>query len=146
MLGVAAALLMLLTEATNLYSIDVVTASCKDLADPALEDACETTGGEQHSFALVPVALLVAVMAVGAGLGGSRPAGLALLVAGIVVLAIALLGDLPDTTKTGEVGSSFTSAKATKGPAFWFELVGGALALGAGVLRLLWRPRAVESR
>jgi hypothetical protein len=139
-LGVAAALLLLLTEATNLFSIDVVTASCKDLADPALEDACETTGGEQHSFALIPVALLVIVMAVGAGLGGSRPAGVALVGAGVVVLAIALLGDLPDTTKTGEVGSSFTSAEATKGPGFWFELAGGALALAAGALRLLRRP------
>jgi hypothetical protein len=136
-LGVVAALLLLLAETTNLFEIDVVTASCKDLADPALEDACEQTGGEQHSFALVPVALLVVAMAVGGGLGGSRPAGWALVGAGVVVLAIALLGDLPDTTKTGAIGSSFTSAEAQKGPGFWFELGGGALALAAGALRLL---------
>lgn len=141
-LGAAAALLLLLTEATTLFSIDVVTASCKDLADPRLADSCETTGGEQHSFALVPVAILVAAMAVGAGLGGSRPAGAALLAAGLVVLGIALIGDLPDTTRTGEVGASFTSAEAQKGVGFWFELGGGALATLAGVLRLVVRPRS----
>jgi hypothetical protein len=135
-LGLAAALLLVLTEVTTLFSIDVATASCSDLADPDLADRCNTTGGEQHSFALVPIAVLVGVMAVGAGLGGSRPAGMALIGAGVVVLAITLAFDLPDTTKTGEVGSSFASAEAVKGAAFWFELVAGVLAVAAGVLRL----------
>jgi hypothetical protein len=135
-IGIAAALLLVLTEVSTLFSIDVATATCSDLADPDLADRCDTTGGEQHSFALVPVALLVAVMAVGAGLGGSRPAGIALIGAGVVVLVITLLFDLPDTTKTGEIGSTFASAEAEKGPAFWFELLGGILAVAAGVLRL----------
>jgi hypothetical protein len=135
-IGVAAALLLVLTEVTTLFSIDVATATCSDLADPDLADRCDTTGGEQHSFALVPIAVLVAVMAVGAGLGGSRPAGLALIGAGVLVLVITLAFDLPDTTSTGEVGSSFASAEAVKGPAFWFELVAGVLAVAAGVLRL----------
>jgi hypothetical protein len=64
----------------------------------------------------------------------------------VVVLAIALLGDLPDTTETGEIGSSFTSASAKKGSGFWFELGGGGLALVAGVLRLLWRPGSTAPR
>jgi hypothetical protein len=138
-LGVAAAVLMLATELAELYSIDVSTASCNDLADPSLADACETTGGEQHSYALIPLALLTVVMAVGAGLGGSRPAAFALAAAGVVVLGIALIGDLPDTTKTGEVGTSFTSARAVKGAGLWLELAGGALALCAGALRLIRR-------
>ena len=135
-IGVAAALLLVLTEVTTLFSIDVATATCSDLADPDLADRCDTTGGEQHSFALVPIAVLVAVMAVGAGLGGSRPAGIALIGAGVLVLVITLAFDLPDTTRTGEVGSSFASAEAVKGPAFWLELVAGVLAVAAGVLRL----------
>ena len=143
-LGVAAALLMVLTEVTSLFAIEVDTASCSDLADVDLADRCDTTGGEQHSFALVPIAVLTAVMAVGAGLGGSRPAGMALLGAGVIVLVIALIGDLPDTTKTGEIGSSFTSAEAVKGTGFWLELVGGALAVAAGALRL-WRPVSPSS-
>jgi hypothetical protein len=135
-LGIAAALLLVLAEVTTLFSIEVDTATCSDLADPDLADRCDTTGGEQHSFALVPIAVLVGVMAVGAGLGGSRPAGIALIGAGVLVLVITLGFDLPDTTETGEVGSSFASAEATKGPAFWFELVAGLLAVAAGVVRL----------
>jgi hypothetical protein len=135
-LGVAAAVLMVVAEVTSLYSIEVDTASCSDLADVDLADACDTTGGEQHSFALVPVAILTAVMAVGAGLGGSRPAGWALLGAGVVVLLITLVGDLPDTTETGEVGSNFTSAEAVKGIGFWLELLAGGLAVVAGGFRL----------
>jgi hypothetical protein len=139
-LGVVAALAILLTEATNIVVIDVSGAGCEDaVADAEQAKGCEITGADQHSFALVPIALLTAAMAVGAGLGASRPAGWALLGAGVVVLAIALLGDLPDTTKTGEIGSNFTSASAEKGAGFWLELVGGGLALAAGALRLLAR-------
>jgi hypothetical protein len=146
-LGVAAAVFMVLAEVSNLFTIEVDTATCQDLADPEQADACERTGGEQHSWAFVPVAVLTALMAVGAGLGGSRPAGLALLAAGVVVLAITLVGDLPDTNETGEIGFNFTSARAVKGSGFWFELVGGALAAGAGALRLLRPPaRAVSPR
>lgn len=136
LLGVGAALAVVLAEVSTLYSIDVETASCTDLADPDLADACDTTGGEQHSYALIPLALLVAVMAVGAGLGGSRPAGFALLGAGVVVLGIALLADLPDTTKAGEIGANFAAAEAVKGTGFWLELAGGLLASLAGALRL----------
>jgi hypothetical protein len=135
-LGVVASLLMVIAEVTTLFDIDVVTASCTDLANPEETDTCHTLGGENHSFALVPVAILTAIMAVGAGLGGSRPAGFALIGAGVIVLAIALLGDLPDTNETGEIGENFESAKAVRGPALWLELAGGVLALGAGVLRL----------
>ena len=135
-LGIVASVLLVLAEVTTLFEIEVETASCSDLADPDQADRCDVTGGEHHSFALVPVAVLVAVMAVGAGLGGSRPAGLALLGAGVVVLVIALAFDLSDTTKTGEIGASFASAEAVKGPGFWFEVVAGALAVAAGALRL----------
>jgi hypothetical protein len=136
LLGVTAAVLLVLTEVTTLFEIEVETAACSDLADPDQADACETTGGEQHSYALIPIALLVVMMSVGAGLGGSRPAGLALVGAGVVVLAIALIGDLPDTTKTGEIGSNFASAEAVRGTAFWLEIGGAMLALLAGALRL----------
>jgi len=136
-LGVAAAVLIVLGEVTTLFDIDVKTASCTDLADPETADTCSTLGGQNHSFALLPVAVLVAVMAVGAGLGGSRPAAFALIAAGTIVLAIALLVDLPDTSETGEIGKAFESAHAVRGPALWFEILGGALALLAGVLRVL---------
>lgn len=144
-LGLAAAVLMVIAEFTTLYTIEVVTASCEDLADPRLADACERTGGEQHGYALIPVALLTALMAIGGGLGRSRPAGIALVGAGIVVLAIALVGDLPDTRETGEIGATFTSAEAVKGPALWLEIAGGVLAVAAGALRLAARGRPARA-
>jgi hypothetical protein len=140
-LGVAAALLMLLSEVTNLVVVDVSGAGCEDaVADPDQSQDCEITGGDQHSYALAAIALLTVVMAVGAGLGGSRPAGAALIVAGLIVLGIALIGDLPVTDDTGQVGPNFDDASADPGPALWLELVGGALAVLAGALRLLTRP------
>lgn len=131
---------MLLAEVTNLVVVDVAGAGCEDaVADPVQAKDCEITGGDQHSFALVAVALLVVVMAVGAGLGGSRPAGFALVVAGVLVLGIALIGDLPVTDDTGQVGPNFDDAEASPGTALWFELAGGALAAVAGALALLRR-------
>ena len=141
-LGIVAAVLMVLTEVTTLFEIEVETASCTDLADPDQADRCDVTGGEHHSFALVPIAILIALMAVGGGLGGSRPAGFALLAAGALVLAIALVLDLPDTASTGEIGSNFAAAEAVKGIGFWFELAAGALTLAAGALRVFVSERA----
>ena len=133
---------MLLTEATNLVVVDVAGVGCEDaVADPVQAEDCEITGGDQHSFALAAIAVLTVAMAVGAGLGGSRPAGLALVLAGLLVLGIALIGDLPDTSSTGQVGPNFDDAEADPGIALWLELAGGALAVAAGTLRLLWRPR-----
>jgi hypothetical protein len=93
-------------------------------------------GGQNHAYALLPVAVLIVVMAVGAGLGGSRPAGFALVGAAIVVLAVALAIDLPNTDETGEIGTTFEEARAVKGPALWLELAGAVLAGLAGALRL----------
>jgi len=136
-MGVAAALLMVVSEVTNIVVVDVSGLGCEDaVANPEVAEDCEITGGDQHSFALVAVAVLTAVMAVGAGLGGSRPAGIALIVAGAIVLAVALIGDLPDTSSTGQVGPSFDDAKGTPGVGFWLELVAGSLAVAAGALRL----------
>ena len=138
LLGATAALLLVLSEVTNLVVVDVAGAGCEDaVADPVQGKDCEITGGDQHSYALVAVALLVVVMSVGAGLGGSRPAGVALLAAGVVVLGIALIGDLPDTDSTGQVGPNFDEAEADPGPALWLEIAAGVLAIAAGALRLL---------
>lgn len=134
---------MVLTEVTNLVVVDVAGAGCEDaVANPEQAEDCAVTGGDQHSFALVAVAVLTVMMAVGAGLGGSRPAGAALVVAGLLVLGIALIGDRPDTSSTGQVGPNFDDATAGAGPAFWFEIAGSTLAVAAGALRLLWRARA----
>jgi hypothetical protein len=141
-LGLAGGLLLIVSDFLTLYHVDVVTASCSDLASPNLRDACSTSGGGHHGYALAIIGAIVLVMAWGAAVGASRPAGAALLVLGAASLVIVLAVDLPDIHKTGIVGDQFSSAKAHPGSGFWLEIVAAALVTAAGVLRLLVRPRA----
>jgi hypothetical protein len=78
-------------------------------------------------------------MTIGASVGRSRPAAVALVVVGVLVLAIGLGFDLPQTHQTGAIGRDFEGAKAMAGPGLFTELVGALLALAAGGVRLL-RP------
>jgi hypothetical protein len=140
-LGGVGGILLILSDFLTLYHVDVVTAKCSDLAEPKLADACSTTGGEHHGYALLILGVIVLVMTWGAAMGGSRPAGIALLALGGAALVIVLAVDLPDIHKTGIVGSRFEDAEANPGLGFWLELAGAALVIAAGVLRLL-RPAA----
>ena len=132
---------MLLTEVTTVISIDVAVGSCDSIYDtnPKLADDCQQTGLERSSVALLLLGLLTFVMGTGAALGRSRPAALALVAIGIVVLGIALLVDLPASDDTGLIGRRYAAAEATAGSGLWLEVVGGALALVAGLIRLV-RP------
>src|SRR3954454_11415614 len=81
-LGLAGALLMVVSEFATLRSVKVLTASCSDLADPSLRGSCVTHGGEEHSYALVLLGIVAAVMTWGAVFGRSRPAAFALMAIG----------------------------------------------------------------
>jgi hypothetical protein len=140
-LGGVAGLLMILSDLMTLYHVDVVTASCSDLADPRLADACSTTGGEHHGYALLILGVLVLLMTWGAAVGRSVPAGVALLALGAAGLAIALGVDLPDVHKTGVIGQRFAEAEARPGAGFWLELIGAGLAVVAGLVGLTRRER-----
>jgi len=137
----AAGILMLLTEVTTVISIDVAVGSCDSIYDtsPELADDCDQKGFERSSVALLLLGLLTLAMGVGAAFGKSRPAAVALVVIGVVVLGITLLVDLPASDETGLIGRRYAAAEATAGPGLWLELVGGALAVVAGLLRLV-RP------
>jgi hypothetical protein len=136
--GAAAGVLVALSDFTHLAYVRTLTASCSDLATAQDRGSCLTVGHESHHYAFALLGLFMVVMAYGVAAGASRPAAVALVAAGAVVLGITLLHDLPNTTKTGEVGIEFARAKAHKGAGFWFELVGAALAIAAGLLAL-WR-------
>jgi len=139
-IGFAAGLLLILTEFTHIRYVVTKAASCEDLATPHLRDTCLVVGHESHAWGFLLLGLFVLVMTFGAVIGGSRPAAIALLVAGVVGLGITLLHDLPQTTKTGGVGFYYASAKAHRGAGFWLELVGSALALGVGAFITVTRP------
>ena len=140
--GAVAGLLMILSEFLTVASVDVANGSCEVIndANPSLADRCSLSGLERHGGALILIGLLALLMAWGAGVGRSRPAGIALLIAGALVLGIALLADLPVTDDTGAIGQNFEGAKAMAGVAFYLELVAGALAVLAGLTRVLRDP------
>jgi hypothetical protein len=139
--GLVAALLLVLTEFSTVASVDVASGSCEVIndTDPDLADRCKLSGFERHGGSFLLLGALAAAMAWGAGLGGSRPAAVALVAVGGIVLAWSLLADLPVTDETGSLGRNFEGATATAGPGLTLELVAGALALAAGATRLLAR-------
>ena len=134
LLGLTAAVLMIVSEFATLRSVKVLTASCSDLADPALRGSCVTHGGEEHSYALVLMGIVALLMVWGAVFGRSRPAAVALMAIGAAVLVIAFVTDVPDIHKTGVLGQRFDSAHAQAGPGLYTEIAGGALALVAGAM------------
>ena len=147
-IGFAAGVLLIVTEFSRISYVTTITASCSDFADAEVRDSCLTVGHESHHWALALLGLFVILMAFGAAAGGSRPAAVALMVAGAIGLGITLLHDLPRTDDKGAVGVAFAEGKAHKGTGFWLELVGSSLALACGAVAT-WRtppPRRERTR
>jgi hypothetical protein len=139
--ALAAGALMLLTEVTTVISVDLKNTSCEVIYDsnPSLADNCSQTGFERSSAALLLFGLLTFAMGFGAAIGHSRPAALALIAIGVVVLGFAFLSDLPASDDTGLIGRDYEQATASAGIGLWLEVAGGALAILAGLLRVI-RP------
>jgi len=140
LLALAAALLLFAAEFTTIASVDVGDDSCEVINDSnaALADRCELSGWERHGGALVLLALIAAGAGILAGRrDGSSAAAAMLVVIGVLALAIALIGDLPETSETGAIGRDFDGATAQAGLGFYLELTGGVLSVLAGCLGLL---------
>jgi hypothetical protein len=140
LLGLLGAILLALTEFATIASVEIPGRTCKEIADVAAVDRCSLSGFERHGGAFLLLAAFAAFMAFGAGRGGSRPAAVALLVVGVVVLGLALLRDLPETQRTGAVGITYEGATGQAGTGFYLEVAAGVLLVGAGALALGRRP------
>ncbi len=135
-LPLGGAALLLAAEFSTLYEVRVVTA---------VPDGGSFATGPHHGYALAVIAVAIAVMAVGAVLGGSRPAAVAIVALSVGALAIVLLVDLPDTDQTGLIGRTYDAAEAVAGTGLWLSLAGAGCALAGGVVLLLVRPRSARS-
>jgi len=142
-----AALLLFFAQFATIASVDLPSVSCEVINDsnPALADRCDLSGFERHGPALLLVGLLALALAFAAGMYGSRPAAVALAAVGAIVLAIALLDDLPVTNETGALGRDFQGATASAGTGLYLELAAGALAIFAGAVGLVARPALVAN-
>ena len=141
MAGLLAGLLLVIAEFSTIASVDVASGSCEVIndANPSLADRCSLSGFERHGGAFLMLGLVVAAMAWGAGVGGSRPAGVALLGIGALVIVLSLVLDLPQTHKTGAIGRNFEGASGHAGAGLYLELLDGAVAAAAGLVSLV-RP------
>ncbi len=92
------------------------------------------TAGEAHSYVLVPVGALVALLGVAVILRGGRlgrRAALGAIVLGAASLAVILLVDLPQGTDVGNLSSRFAGASAVLEKGFAAELAAaGGVVLG----------------
>jgi hypothetical protein len=121
--GLLGALLLFVAEFTTLFEVRTAATST----------AVRTVGtGSHHAYALVPIALLVALLAYAARSAGSRPALLAIGLMGVVALLIALLGDLPDAHASGLFGTTSThyiAASSKPSAGFFMETLGAIVLL-----------------
>jgi hypothetical protein len=117
-----AAVLLVAAEFAHLYEVRVITVTVKSV-----------TGGSHHGYALLVIGLAAAVMAVGAVVGGARPAALALLVLAIAALVIVFAIDLPDVDETGLYGRDYERAQADPKLGFYLESAGAVLLLLSAV-------------
>jgi hypothetical protein len=135
--------LMIAAEFSPIATVDVTgQGDCEVVANPTERDRCTVSGFERHGGALILVGLATAAMAYGAAIGGSRPAAIALIALGAVILFLTLALDLPEASDVG-ILSNFEGAKGEKALGLWLELVGGGLAVEAGAAALV---RGAEPR
>ncbi len=121
--GLLAAVLLAVAEFTTLYTVRTTTGAT----------VVKTVGGgANHTYALIPVAVLAVFLSYAVWRAASRPALLALGVLGVIVLLISLLGDLPDAHSSGLVGSSathFAAANSRPSAGFYMETLAAVLLL-----------------
>jgi len=129
--------LLVAAELSTLYDVRVVTA---------VPEGGSFSAGGHHGYALAVMAVGIVVMAVGAVLGGSRPAAVAVVVLAVAALAIALAVDLPDVHETGLIGRTYEAARAEPRAGLYLEIAGGCAALVGGTLILLVGPQRRRPR
>jgi hypothetical protein len=120
--GVLAAVLLVVSELAQLYSVHI----------PTQRAALQTvTGGSHNAYALVPIAILALLLTFGAVRQHSGPALLAIGALGIVALVIALAGDLPDAQASGLVSQSghYVIASSSPSAGIYFETLGAVMLL-----------------
>jgi hypothetical protein len=136
LVGVSAAFLMVATEFSTIQSVKIGESSC-GAAEQGVRDICETSGGEQHHYALLLLALLTLFLSFGAAIGRSRPAAFALIGVGIAVLVIALAIDAGSLDDKHGLDARYSDVSPETGGGYTLERIAGILAIVAGGFALI---------
>jgi hypothetical protein len=134
---------MAATEFSTIQSVKIGESSC-GAAEQGVRDICETSGAEQHHYALLLLAVLTAFLAFGAAVGRSRPAALALIGAGIAVLVIALAIDHGSLNDTHGLDARYSDVSPETGGGYTLERIAGILAIVAGGFALIMDSRGLS--
>lgn len=124
---------------TDAYSGDVGVVA------PAPEVETEIAGNA-HAWVMVPLGL-AAIAVLGFALTKRRRAAALLAPIGVLVIAIALIIDLPKGLDEGAAAIAYDGAEASLLEGFWLEIATGAVLIASGLmLRRYLRPRPAQAR
>jgi hypothetical protein len=130
LLAGAGVVLLVVAEFSTLYAIQVITVQKES-----------TTGGGNHGYALLVIAVAAAFMAYGGLVRQARPAQIGLLVLAVAALFVVLAIDLPDVDEEGFIGEAFERAEASPKTGFYLESLGAVLLLLSAAATLMLSPR-----
>ena len=122
--------LLVVAEFSTLFEIRVITV-VKD----------STTGGSNHGYALLIIAVASGFMGYGGIYKGARPAQLALLLLALAAVVVVFAFDLPDVGEEGFIGEAFERAEASPKTGFYLESLGAVLLLLSAVATVVLSPR-----
>jgi hypothetical protein len=128
--------LAILVAAIVLFASELMTTF--EFTPPGGEALSSQSGGDRHGNALMVIAAFAVFALAVAVLNGSKPAAIAVAVAGVAALLVFLLSDLPDANAVGtldDARNSFFDAEAIPQGGFFMEML-GALALAIGGVAL----------
>lgn len=120
-LALAGAALLVLADFLDLFEI-------KTAAGLVVK---QQSGGDQHGYAMLVVGIAAIASTMLARAAERWPPAVATMALGLIALALALLADLPDATRSDLVrGGSLAEADPTLG--FWVELVAAVVTTAGG--------------
>jgi hypothetical protein len=134
LLILASAICLVVSQFVTYSSIEIGQPAYAGLTSAAPPTVAAERAGQAHAYALIPLALIAALVA--AMMLRTERRGLARIVVGLSLLCIALilLVDLPAGTDVGAQSSQFSGAKAVLQGGFYAELAAAAGLLIGGLL------------
>jgi hypothetical protein len=132
-----AALLLVVAEFTTLYQVHLATK---------LIPIQSVSAGTHNSYAMIPIAVLAALLGFVAWRSGNRLALLGIGVLGVVALVIALAHDLPDTHAVGLADNNRVSATTTPQAGLYVETLGAVLLIATSGLAFMLAGAPGRSR
>jgi hypothetical protein len=139
--GLAGAVVLAVSQFLNLYGTHIRSRHLL---------VATATAGSEHAYALLPVAIVAALLAYGVWRVGSRPALLGLGLLGLAALLITLLRDLPSAHRQGlwSLGGHYVLAINRPEIGLYAETAGALLLLLTFVCGfvLLGSPQAQAGR